>query len=120
MSKRFFGDIGPIAYEGPKSENPLAFRHYDPNRAVLGKTMAEHLRPSVCYWHNFGWLGSDMFGSSTFDRPWNNEDMAGARVKADVAFDMFSILGFPFFAFHDKDVVPEGANSPNSAATLPR
>ena len=110
MSKRFFGDIGPIAYEGPKSENPLAFRHYDPGRIVLGKTMAEQLRPSVCYWHNFGWLGSDMFGSSTFDRPWNNDDMAGARLKADVAFDMFATLGFPYFAFHDKDVVPEGEN----------
>ncbi len=110
MSKRFFGDIGPVKFEGPKSENPLAFRHYDPSRVVLGKTMAEHLRPAVCYWHNFGWLGSDMFGSSTFERPWNNEDMEGARLKADVAFDMFSTLGFPFFTFHDKDVVPEGAN----------
>ena len=110
MSKRFFGDIGPVKFEGPKSENPLAFRHYDPSRVVLGKTMAEHLRPAVCYWHNFGWLGSDMFGSSTFERPWNNDDMEGARLKADVAFDMFSILGFPFFTFHDKDVVPEGAS----------
>jgi len=72
--------------------------------------MAEQLRPAVCYWHNFGWLGSDMFGASTFERPWNNDDMSGARLKADVAFDMVSTLGFPFFTFHDKDVVPEGAS----------
>ena len=110
MTERFFGDIGPVKYEGPKSENPFAFRAYDPARVVMGKTMAEHLRPAVCYWHNFGWLGTDMFGASTFERPWNNDDMKGARLKADVAFEMFSILGFPFFSFHDKDVVPEGAN----------
>ncbi|HVP97732.1 MAG TPA: xylose isomerase [Roseiarcus sp.] len=110
MSTRFFGDIGPVRHEGPESDNPFAFRCYDPKRAVMGKTMAEHLRPAVCYWHNFAWTGSDMFGLPTFERPWAGEDMKAARIKADVAFDMFSILGFPFFTFHDKDVVPEGAN----------
>ena len=110
MSKRFFGDIGPVRYEGPKSDNPFAFRHYDPGRVVMGKTMAEHLRPAVCYWHNFAWMGSDMFGAPTFARPWEGDDMKAARLKADVAFDMFSTLGFPFFSFHDRDVVPEGAS----------
>ena len=110
MTKRFFGDIGPVRYEGPKSDNPFAFRHYDPARVVMGKTMAEQLRPAVCYWHSFAWMGSDMFGAPTFERPWAGEDMRAARLKADVAFDMFSTLGFPFFAFHDKDVVPEGEN----------
>jgi xylose isomerase len=110
MSKRFFGDIGPARYEGPRSDNPFAFRHYDPARMVMGKTMAEQLRPAVCYWHNFAWMGSDMFGAPTFERPWQGDDMKAARLKADVAFDMFSTLGFPFFAFHDKDVVPEGAS----------
>jgi xylose isomerase len=110
MTKRFFGDIGPVRYEGPKSDNAFAFRHYDPARVVMGKTMAEHLRPAVCYWHNFAWMGSDMFGAPVFERPWDGETMKGARAKADVAFDMFSTLGFPFFTFHDKDVVPEGAN----------
>ncbi len=110
MANRFFGDLKPVKYEGPKSDNPFAFRVYDPTRMVLGKSMADWLRPAVCYWHNFGWLGSDMFGASTFERPWNNEDMAGARVKADAAFEMFALLGFPFFSFHDKDVAPEGAN----------
>ena len=108
MSKRFFGDIGPVRYEGVKSDNPYAYRHYDPSRVVAGKTMAEHLRPAVCYWHNFAWMGTDMFGAPTFNRPWDGETMKGARAKADVAFEMFSTLGFPFFTFHDRDVVPEG------------
>jgi xylose isomerase len=90
MSKRFFGDIGPVRFEGPKSDNPYAFRHYDPKRVVMGKAMAEHLRPAVCYWHNFAWLGSDMFGAPTFERPWDGETMKGARAKADAAFEMFS------------------------------
>ena len=108
MSKPFFGDIKSVKYEGPKSDNPYAYRHYDPSRVVMGKTMAEHLRPAVCYWHNFAWMGTDMFGAPTFERPWDGETMKGARAKADVAFEMFSTLGFPFFTFHDRDVVPEG------------
>ena len=75
MGTGFFGDIAPIVYEGPASENPLAYRHYDATRVVLGKTMAEHLRPAVCYWHNFAWPGSDMFGAPTFERPWFAETM---------------------------------------------
>ena len=110
MTERFFGDIGPVRYEGPNSDSPFAFRRYDPSSVVMGKTMAEHLRPAVCYWHNFAWMGSDMFGAPTFERPWDGDDMTAARLKADVAFDMFSTLGFPFFTFHDKDAVPEGAS----------
>lgn len=110
MATGFFGDIEAIRYEGPASGNSLAYRHYDATRTVLGKTMAEHLRPAVCYWHNFAWGGSDMFGAATFERPWFAETMAAARLKADVAFEMFALLGVPFFTFHDKDVVPEGAN----------
>jgi len=110
MTTGFFGDVAPVRFEGTGSENPLAYRHYDAKRVVLGKTIAEHLRPAVCYWHNFGWGGSDMFGSGTFERPWSHETMEGSRLKADVAFEMFSTLGVPFFTFHDKDVVPEGAS----------
>jgi xylose isomerase len=110
MSTGFFGDISPIRFEGPKSDNPLAYRHYQADKVVFGKTLAEHLRPAVCYWHNFAWPGSDMFGAPTFDRPWFGETMKDARLKADVAFEMFTLLGVPFFAFHDRDVVPEGAN----------
>jgi len=108
MATGFFGDIKPIRFKGAKSDNPLAFRHYEAGRKVLGKTMAEHLRPAVCYWHNFAWQGVDMFGAPTFERPWFGETMKAAKLKADVAFEMFSLLGAPFFTFHDRDVVPEG------------
>ncbi len=104
----FFGDVEPIRYEGPRSDNPLAYRYYDKDRRVLGKRMEDHLRASVCYWHNFVANGSDPFGGPTFLRPWFGDDMASARLKADVAFEMFDSLGFPFFAFHDRDIAPEG------------
>jgi xylose isomerase len=110
MSTGFFGDIAPIRYHGGGSDDPLTFRHYEPSRKVLGKTLAEHLRLAVCYWHNFAWPGSDMFGAPTFERPWFGETMKAATLKADVAFEMFSLLGAPFFTFHDRDVVPEGDN----------
>jgi xylose isomerase len=110
MATGFFGDIAPIRYEGATSENSLAYRFYDATRVVMGKTIAEHLRPAVCYWHNFAWAGADMFGVPTFERPWFAETMAAARQKADVAFEMFCLLGVPFFTFHDRDVVPEGAS----------
>ena len=118
MSTGFFGDIAPVRFEGPKSDNPLAYRHYQADRTVFGKTMAEHLRPAVCYWHNFAWPGSDMFGAPTFERPWFDDTMQAARLKADVAFEMFTLLGAPFFTFHDRDVVPEGASLAEFGANL--
>ncbi len=110
MHPGFFGNIPPIRYEGPTSDNPLAFRHYDASRVVLGKSIAEHLRPAVCYWHNFAWRGSDMFGADTFERPWFGDSLQAAKLKADVAFEMFATLQTPFFSFHDKDAVFEGAS----------
>jgi xylose isomerase len=79
---------------------------------VLGKTMEEHLRFAVCYWHSFTWPGGDPFGGETFLRPWmhGSDEMAAARAKADVSFDLFRILGVPFYTFHDRDVAPEGAS----------
>ncbi|MBF9031693.1 xylose isomerase [Rhodobacterales bacterium HKCCE3408] len=106
----YFADIAPIAFEGPESTNPLAFRHYDPSEVVGGKTMAEHLRFAVAYWHSFAWEGGDPFGGRTFERPWFGDGMAQAKAKADAAFDLFGILGQPFFCFHDADVRPEGAD----------
>ena len=70
MSQAFFPGIETIRYEGQNSENPLAFRYYDKDRMVLGKSLADHLRCAVCYWHTFAWPGSDVFGGGTFDRPW--------------------------------------------------
>ena len=110
MASGFFGDIAPIKYEGATSESALAYRCYDATRVVMGKPIAEWLRPAVCYWHSFAWPGSDMFGVGTFERPWFADTMAAARLKADVAFEMFSLLGVPFFTFHDRYVVPEGAS----------
>ena len=110
MSTGFFGDIRKIEYEGPDSVNPLAFRHYDADEMVSGKRLEEHLRFAVCYWHNFVWAGHDAFGGPTFERPWMSGTMDRAKHKADVAFEMFSVLGVPYYCFHDADVRPEGGS----------
>ena len=114
----YFADIAPIAYEGPDSANPLAFRHYNPSEVLGGKTMAEHLRFAVAYWHSFAWEGGDPFGGATFERPWFGNTMAAARAKADAAFDLFQILGQPYFCFHDADVRPEGSDFAESTRNL--
>ncbi len=107
--QEYFSGIGKIAYEGPKSDNPLAFKFYDPNKVVAGKTMADHMRFSVAYWHSFCGDGSDPFGRSTMVYPWRHSDpMQAARNKADAAFEFATKLGTPFYAFHDTDASPEG------------
>jgi xylose isomerase len=108
MSTGFFTRREPIRTEGRETREPLAFRCYDPDRMVLGKRMEDHLRFAVCYWHSFTWPGNDPFGGQTFERPWFGNDMQAAKLKADVAFEMFEILGVPFFTFHDRDIAPEG------------
>ena len=118
MSTGFFADIAKIAYEGPESENPLAFRFYDRDEVVMGKRMEDHLRFAVAYWHSFAWQGGDPFGGQTFERPWFGDTMDHARLKADVAFEMFSLLGVPFYCFHDADVRPEGASFAESRRNL--
>jgi xylose isomerase len=105
----FFKGISPVKYEGPGSTNPLAYRHYNKDEIVLGKRMEDHIRPGVAYWHTFAWEGGDPFGGRTFDRPWFDKGMDGARLKADVAFELFDLLDIPFFCFHDADIAPEGA-----------
>ena len=118
MSTGFVGDIKKIRYEGPDSTNPLAYRFYDKDEMVAGKRMEDHLRFSVAYWHSFAWPGGDPFGGQTFERPWFGDDMDKAKLKADVAFEMFSLLGAPFYCFHDADVRPEGKTFAESAARL--
>ena len=108
MSTGFFGDIAKIKYEGPDSTNPLAYRHYNPDEIVAGKRMEDHLRFAIAYWHTFAWEGGDPFGGRTFDRPWYGDGMDKAKLKADVAFELFSLLGAPYYCFHDADVRPEG------------
>jgi xylose isomerase len=108
MATGFFGDIAKIKYEGEQSTNPLAYRHYNPDEIVMGKRMEDHLRFAVAYWHTFVWPGGDPFGGQTFERPWFEDSMQAAKLKADVAFELFELLGVPFYCFHDADVRPEG------------
>lgn len=102
----------PIPYEGPESRNPLAFKHYDADALVEGKTMRDHLRFSVVYWHTFRGQGSDPFGPGTAVRPWEDgtDSVENAQNRVRVAFEFFEKLGAPFYAFHDRDVAPEGAS----------
>ncbi|MFT7025967.1 MAG: xylose isomerase, partial [Paracoccaceae bacterium] len=105
----FFKGIEPVRYLGTGSDDPLAFRHYDADEVLLGKPMRDHLRFACAYWHSLAYTGADPFGGDTYLRPWAGDDMASARLKADAAFEMFRILGTPYFCFHDADVRPEGA-----------
>ncbi len=116
----FFSIADPIRYEGPESRNGLAFRHYDAKRKIMGKTLAQHLRFAACYWHSFCWTGTDPFGGETFMRDWHRpgDAMAHARRKVDVAFEMFRLLGVPFFTFHDRDIAPEGETLAQSNRNL--
>jgi xylose isomerase len=115
-----FPKIPVIQYEGPDSRNPLAFKHYNPEEVVEGKTMKEHMRFSVVYWHTMRGSGADMFGSGTFDRPWedgsNSIDMAVKRAR--VMFEFCEKVGAPFYAFHDRDVAPEGKTLSESNKNL--
>jgi xylose isomerase len=106
----YFAKIPAVKYEGPQSTNPLAFRHYDKSKKILGKTLEQHLRLAACYWHTFVWQGNDIFGQPVFDRPWHRagDPMERALEKADAAFEFFSKLGTPYYTFHDTDVSPEG------------
>ena len=116
----FFPEIEKICYQGLDSDSALAFRWYDPERQVLGKSMAEQLRFAACYWHSFCWQGNDAFGGQTLMRPWfeSGDPMAQAEMKLDVAFEFFEKLGVPYFCFHDRDVAPEGESLAHSNANL--
>ena len=117
----FFDAVGGIAFEGPETDNELAYRIYDPDRSVLGKRMEDQMRIAVCYWHSFNWPGSDVFGEGTFDRPWLQsapDPMTAAREKMDAAFEFFTKLGVPFFCFHDVDIAPTGDSFAESAKNL--
>jgi xylose isomerase len=117
----FFPDVPVIKYEGPDSTNPLAFRHYNPAEKVDGKTMAEHLRFAVCYWHTLCGSGSDPFGPGTMSRPWDDQggsplDVALRRV--DVMFELLAKLQVPFYCFHDRDIAPEEKTLAETNKTL--
>lgn len=110
MHDTIFSTFETVKYEGPSSENPLAYRWYDPARVVFGKPLRDHLRFAVAYWHSLAMTGSDPFGGPTINRPWmsSGDAIAQAKVKADTAFELFRTLDLPFFCWHDADIAPEG------------
>src|SRR6476620_10823513 len=103
----FFKGIGKISYEGTESDNPLAYRWYDENKIVAGKTMKEYLRFACAYWHSFVGNGADPFGEATHLHPWNakTDAVERAKDKADAAFELITKLGLPYYCFHDVDMV---------------
>ncbi|MEC8510343.1 MAG: xylose isomerase [Planctomycetota bacterium] len=107
-----FPEVEKIRYEGPQSDNPLAYRWYNEDETIEGKSMKDHLRFSVVYWHTFRGSGADPFGVGTMHRPWDDgtDSVENARNRVRVAFEFMEKLGAPYYAFHDRDVAPEGTD----------
>src|SRR5882672_10777664 len=115
-----FKNISKIKFEGPKSQDPLSFRHYNAEERVAGKSLKDHLRFSVAYWHTFRGRLTDPFGVGTAIRPWDDgtESVENAQNRVRVAFEFIERLGAPFYAFHDRDVAPEGKSLTESNKNL--
>jgi xylose isomerase len=107
-NKEFFPGIGKIPFEGPESKNPLAFKYYEEGRVVAGKSMKDHFRFAIAYWHTFCGTGEDPFGPGTVDFPWDaaSDPIQAAKDKLDAAFEFITKLGVPFYCFHDRDMAP--------------
>jgi len=118
--KEYFPGIGKIAFEGRESDNPLAFKFYDADKKIGDKTMEEHLRFAVCYWHTLCARGSDPFGVDTQVFAWDDaaDEMQAARQRMDAGFELFSKLGVPYYCFHDRDMAPEGNSVAESEKNL--
>lgn len=116
----YFPDVPVIPYEGPKSRNKLAFKHYNPEEVIEGQTMKDLFRFAVAYWHTFRGTGSDPFGAPTMVRPWDDgtNSVENACKRVEVAFEFISKLQAPFYCFHDRDVAPEGATLTESNSNL--
>ncbi|MDR1011303.1 MAG: xylose isomerase [Opitutaceae bacterium] len=110
-TKSYFPKIGTIVHEGPRSENPLSFKHYNPDEIIDGRAMSEHLRFSIAYWHAFRGAGVDMFGSGSINRAWEKgrDAVSVAKIRMDAAFEFFQKIRAPFWCYHDRDIAPEGA-----------
>jgi xylose isomerase len=122
-NKEYYKGIGQIKFEGKESDNPLAFKYYNPDQVVAGKTMREHFRFAIAYWHTFCGQGSDPFGPGTQNFAWDqsSDPIQAAKDKADAAFEFISKMGFDYFCFHDYDLVAEGptfAESERRLATI--
>lgn len=120
MKSQHFKDIPQIAYEGPGTDNPLAFRHYNPDEVVDGVTMRDHMRFSIAYWHAFCGMGADPFGVGTIVRPWDKgrDPVTRAKKRMDAAFEFFQKIQAPFYCFHDRDIAPEGKTLRDSNKNL--
>ena len=118
--KEYYKGIGKIKYEGKNSDNPLAFKYYNPNQIVAGKTMSEHFKFAVAYWHTFCGVGADPFGPGTQNFPWDisNDPIQAAKDKADAAFEFITKMGFNYFCFHDYDLVQEAQSFSESEERL--
>ncbi|APZ46649.1 xylose isomerase [Polaribacter reichenbachii] len=118
--KEFYKGIGQIKYEGKNSDNPLAFKYYNPNQIVAGKTMREHFKFAIAYWHTFCGQGADPFGPGTQNFPWDaaSDPIQAAKDKADAAFEFISKMGFEYYCFHDYDLVQEGPTFAESEKRL--
>ncbi|MRX40291.1 xylose isomerase [Flavobacterium sp. LC2016-23] len=122
-NKEYYKGIGQIKFEGKESDNPLAFKYYNPDQIVAGKTMREHFRFAIAYWHTFCGQGSDPFGPGTQKFAWDQspDPIQAAKDKADAAFEFISKMGFDYFCFHDYDLIAEGptfAESEKRLATI--
>ena len=113
-----YDEIKTIPYEGAKSKNPFAFRYYDKNRVIAGKTMAEHLRFAMSWWHTCNASGTDMFGGDTMDKTFGKSGIEMHKAKVDFAFDLMQKLGIDYYCFHDVDVAPEGVTLAESVKNL--
>ena len=120
MSKEYYKGISKIKFEGPESDNPLAFKYYDPEKVVAGKTMKEHFKFAIAYWHSFCGVGSDPFGPGTQNFEWDKspDPVQAAKDKADAAFEFISKMGFEYFCFHDYDLIKEGSSLMDSEKRL--
>src|SRR6187549_1522459 len=118
--KEYFKGIGPVKYEGKDSDNPLAFRFYNAKQKIGKKTMEEHFRFAIAYWHTLCGTGGDPFGPGTKNFPWNtgSDPVQRAYDKADAAFEFITKIGAPFYCFHDYDVVDEAATLKESESRL--
>ncbi|MDE3742570.1 xylose isomerase [Maribacter polysaccharolyticus] len=119
-NKEYFKGIDEIKFEGKESDNPLAFKYYNPGQIVAGKTMREHFKFAIAYWHTFCGQGSDPFGPGTQNFPWDkaSDPLQAAKDKADAAFEFITKMGFDYFCFHDYDLIQEGATFAESEQRL--
>src|SRR5882762_11483681 len=119
-TRSHFHRIPQISYAGPQATKALAFRHYNPDEVVDGKTLSAHLRFSIAYWHSFRGVGADPFGPGTIQRSWEkgSDPVSIAQVRLDAAFEFFQKIRAPFWCFHDRDIAPEGRSLAESNRNL--